>query len=78
VASGAAVSALDRPANVRAVRRALGLVMVGLSVQLAGAFFWSPATFLLSALIGMPLVVAGVLVGWLARARSVSARPEGT
>jgi hypothetical protein len=72
------MSALDMPANVRAVRRALGFVVAGLSVQLGCAFFWSPATFLLSALLGMPLVVAGVLVGWIARARSVRARPERT
>jgi hypothetical protein len=41
-------------------------------VQLGCAFFWSPATFLLSALLGMPLVVAGALGGWLARARSTT------
>jgi hypothetical protein len=72
------VSQVDTPKNVRAVRRALGLVVAGLSVQLGCAFFWSPATFLLSALLGMPLVVAGALMGWLSRARSVRARLEGT
>ncbi len=72
------MSARETPADVRAVRRALGLVVVGLSIQLACAFFWGPGTFLLSALIGMPLVVVGVLVGWLARARSVKARLERT
>jgi hypothetical protein len=70
--------AIDTPKNVRAVRRALGLVVAGLAVQLGCAFFWSPATFLLSALLGMPLVVAGALLGWLSRARSVRARLEGT
>lgn len=64
--------------DVRAVRRALGLVVAGLAIQLGCAFFWSPATFLLSALLGMPLVVAGVLYAWLARARSVRARREGS
>ena len=64
------------PAKVRTVRSALGLVVAGLSVQLACAFFWSPATFLLSALVGMPLVGAGVLLGWLSRARSVSSSSE--
>jgi hypothetical protein len=63
--------------NVRAVRRALGLVMAGLAIQLACAFFWSPATFLLSALLGMPLVVAGALWAWLSRARSVRSRGAG-
>jgi hypothetical protein len=70
------VSEVDTPANVRAVRRALGLVVAGLSVQLVCAFFWSPATFLLSALLGMPLVVAGALLGWFSRARSRAARSE--
>lgn len=69
------MSAPDTRDHVRAVRRALGLVVGGLAVQLGCAFFWSPATFLASALVGMPLVVAGVLVGWLARARSVAAGP---
>jgi hypothetical protein len=64
--------------DVRAVRRALGLVVAGLVVQLGCAFFWSPATFLLSALLGMPLVVAGVLYAWLARFRSPRARGEGS
>lgn len=62
--------------NVRAVRRALALVVVGLAVQLGCAFFWSPATFLLSALVGMPLVIGGALLGWLARARSLAIRRE--
>lgn len=67
------MSQLHPPAQVRAVRRALGLVMAGLSIQLGCAFFWSPATFLLSALLGMPLVGLGVLLGWCARARSIRA-----
>lgn len=61
-------------ANVRAVRRALGLVMAGLAVQLGCAFFWSPAAFLLAALVGMPLVVAGTILGWFSRARSIASR----
>jgi hypothetical protein len=75
MAGGAEVSPVDSP-TVRAVRRALGLVVAGLSVQLGCAFFWSPGTFLLSALLGMPLVVAGVLYAWLARARSIRAHAE--
>jgi hypothetical protein len=76
VAGGVEVNPVDAP-DVRAVRRALGLVVVGLSVQLGCAFFWSPATFLLSALLGMPLVVVGVLYAWLARSRSIRGRLEG-
>jgi hypothetical protein len=52
--------------------------MAGLLVQLACAFFWSPATFLLSALLGMPLVLVGAFMAWLSRARSVRARLEDT
>jgi hypothetical protein len=70
------VSPVNTPANVRAVRRALALVVAGLLVQLGCAFFWSPGTFLLSALVGMPLVIAGVLMGWLSRARNVVFRSE--
>jgi hypothetical protein len=72
------VSALSTPANVRAVRRALLLVIVGLCVQLGCAFFWSPAAFLLSALLGMPLVILGALWAWLRRARIVAQRLEET
>ena len=71
------MSDVATPANVRAVRRALGLVMAGLLVQLGCAFFWSPATFLLAALLGMPLVVAGALLGWFSRARSIESRMGG-
>jgi hypothetical protein len=72
------MSVLSTPANVRGVRRALLLVMVGLSVQLGCAFFWSPATFLLSALLGMPLVILGAFWAWLRRARVVAQRLEDT
>jgi hypothetical protein len=72
------VSGLSTPANVRAVRRALLLVIAGLSVQLGCAFFWSPATFLLSALLGMPLVILGAVWAWLRRARVVAQRLEET
>jgi hypothetical protein len=71
------VNPADAP-DVRAVRRALALVVAGLAVQLGCAFFWSPATFLLSALLGMPLVVAGVLYAWLARMRAARAHQEGS
>jgi hypothetical protein len=68
------MSEVATPTNVCAVRRALGLVMAGLAIQLGCALFWSPATFLLAALLGMPLVVAGALWGLLSRARSVGSR----
>jgi hypothetical protein len=46
-------------------RRALGLVAVGLVLQLAATFLWSPATFIVSAAIGLPAVCLGAVVfGW--------------
>jgi hypothetical protein len=43
-------------------RRALVLVVVGLLLQLAVAFYWSPITFILSAAIGLPFVILGAAV----------------
>jgi hypothetical protein len=46
-------------------RRALVLVIVGLLLQLAATFYWSPMTFIVSAAIGLPFVVLGAGVfGW--------------
>lgn len=41
------------------IRRAALLVGLGISVQLAAALHWTPATFILSAVIATPLVLAG-------------------
>jgi hypothetical protein len=43
------------------MRRAAALSGLGLLVQLAGAFHWTPLTFVLSAAIGLPLVGLGAL-----------------
>ena len=40
------------------IRRAAVLVGLGLSVQLVAALHWTPATFILSAVIATPLVLA--------------------
>jgi hypothetical protein len=45
--------------TTRKVRRAGA---VGLVLQLAAAFYWTPATFILSAAVGVPLVLAGGLM----------------
>ena len=37
--------------------------MAGLLVQAAASFFWSPGTFVLSAALGVPLVVVGGAAG---------------
>jgi hypothetical protein len=49
----------DRPDVTRKVRRAAILGGLGLAVQLGAAFHWTPATFILSATIGAPLVLVG-------------------
>lgn len=53
----------------RRLRRALLLIIVGLSAQLVGAFYWSPGAFVLTASLGAPLVVLGVALGGLATAQ---------
>jgi len=40
-------------------KRALVLVVVGLVIQMVALFFFTPATFIVSAAVGMPLVIAG-------------------
>ena len=43
------------------MRRAAVLSGLGLLVQLAASFYWTPLTFILSAAIGLPLVGLGAL-----------------
>ena len=49
----------DRPDVTRKIPRAAILGGLGLAVQLGAAFHWTPATFILSATIGAPLVLVG-------------------
>lgn len=44
---------------VRKIRRAAAVGGMGLVVQLGAALHWTPATFVLSAAVGVPLVLAG-------------------
>jgi hypothetical protein len=41
------------------IRRAAVLAGMGLAVQLVAALHWTPATFIISASLGAPLVLAG-------------------
>ena len=54
-------------------RRGLVLVALGLLVQLLATFYWTPATFLLSAVVGVGMVGAGAATFawavWRARRR---------
>lgn len=43
-------------------RRGLTLVAVGLGLQLVATFYWTPATFVLSAALGIPCVLIGAAV----------------
>jgi len=43
----------------RKIRRAATVGGLGLALQLGAALHWTPATFVLSAAIGVPLVLAG-------------------
>jgi hypothetical protein len=46
-------------------RRGLAIVLVGLAIQIGTALAWSPGAFILSAAVGVPLVVTGAaLFGW--------------
>ena len=46
-------------------RRALLLVVTGLVLQILATLYWSPATFIMSAAVGLPFVVVGATVfGW--------------
>jgi uncharacterized membrane protein YidH (DUF202 family) len=40
-------------------RRGMGLVAVGLGLQLVATFHWAPSTFVLSAALGIPCVLLG-------------------
>jgi hypothetical protein len=44
------------------MRRAAVVAGAGLVVQLAGSFYWTTLTFILSAAIGLPLVGLGALM----------------
>ena len=44
------------------IRRAAVVAGVGLAVQLAASFHWTPLTFILSAVVGVPLVLVGSLL----------------
>jgi hypothetical protein len=46
----------------RKIRRAAVVGGLGLVVQLGAALHWTPVTFILSAVVGAPLVLAGGLL----------------
>jgi hypothetical protein len=46
----------------RRIRRAAVVVGLGLAVQLFAVLRWTPATFILSAAVGTPLVLVGGVV----------------
>jgi hypothetical protein len=44
---------------VRRVKRAAVVVGAGLCIQLVAALHWTPATFIVAAAVGLPLVLVG-------------------
>jgi hydrogenase/urease accessory protein HupE len=44
------------------IRRAALLVGLGLLVQLGATMYWTPLTFVIFSMVGIPLVLLGVLV----------------
>ena len=63
-------SSLD--ARLVRLRKGLALVALGLLVQLLTWLWWAPGTFVVFALVGIPLVLLGVIVVAL----SLRKRPE--
>ncbi len=49
----------ETPPVARRIRRAALVGGAGLAAQLAAALHWTPATFILSATVGAPLVLLG-------------------
>ena len=49
----------EHPNVAGKIRRAAIVGGLGLAMQLGAAFHWTPATFILSATIGAPLVLGG-------------------
>ena len=47
---------------IHRVRRAALVAGLGLGTQLLAALHWTPATFILSAVVGAPLVLAGTVL----------------
>jgi hypothetical protein len=50
---------MTTPIITKKIRRAAVLAGLGLGVQLVAALHWTPATFILSAALGPPLVLTG-------------------
>ncbi|MEM6274655.1 MAG: hypothetical protein AAF735_05380 [Myxococcota bacterium] len=48
--------------SARRIRRASGLVVIGLLIQLLAFLYWTPFTFIVFASLGVTLIVGGV--GW--------------
>jgi ABC-type nitrate/sulfonate/bicarbonate transport system permease component len=48
--------------STTAIKRATAVTALGLLVQLASSFYWTPITFVLAAALGLPLVGVGVVM----------------
>ncbi|MBC8133281.1 MAG: hypothetical protein H7X95_09905 [Deltaproteobacteria bacterium] len=59
IAGNPAKETANATANATSFRRAIAITGLGLLVQLAASFYWTPLTFVLSAGLGLPLVLLG-------------------
>lgn len=57
-------------------RRGMALVLVGLLLQIVAKLAWSPATFILAAAVGFPLVLVGGAIFCVAVLRGLTRVPE--
>jgi hypothetical protein len=62
VGDGSTLGTATDAATATAFRRATAVAGLGLLVQLAASFYWTPLTFVLSAAVGLPLVLVGALL----------------
>ncbi len=53
---------MTAPTMTKRIRRAAIVAGLGLTVQLVAALHWTPATFIVSAALGAPLVICGGLL----------------
>jgi hypothetical protein len=50
------------PSPTSSMKRAATAAALGLLVQLGASFYWTPLTFIVSAIVGLPLVCLGAFL----------------
>lgn len=57
--------------NEQLVQRGLALTVIGLAIEVAAQFYWTPMTFVLAVSLGVPLVLFGGAMSMRAAWRSL-------